>query len=722
MKKIKPGKILWNGDFFRMNSFAIVNRNLIANIEEQGYEVIVSPTDQYAKLELDSRPDIYVFHNYPYDIIQAPGKINIFYIPYEYFEFTQRDYFLPDGINTMFDMVVVPSRFTKNTCINSGVRIPVEVIPEGYDPEIYNPNVAPFKLATNKNFKFINLGGAFDRKGHDILIQAYVDEFNASDDVTLILKAFSYQQYFDWIEEIVHEATQRPNAPEIYFEHEDMEDIAGYYTAADCGVYPYRGEGFGLTILETIACGRPVIVTKGGSTDDFCTQDNAIFLKAQKKEAKGKKFLEPDYDHLRTLMRQAFARGKGSDQEIQSIQESVSAFTWKESAKKWSALFDECMKQADGAKKISRSNKRERNSQIAAIFYDYEESISPWTEFHSKDSRFGAVSPWKYSAFKLFQFLNKNFDNPEFIYFSERTSEEPVDLIIGEAGFSYEHFNRAKDVNPNAKTVLFHDRFPVELGKKIEIEERNKVGIQLHDFPIYYPLLEWRYDQEIQIADHIIFLDSVSSDYFENSKNTVKAHNITPPVNSRIFNPLQKQEKLIFFFWGYNSFRKGIRILFEAWNNLKLKDAELICVLENKLPLSSTSLIKHLVRNPSIKIYSEISMIEAFSLLEKSHVQLIPALGDGFFMPVAQGMSMGKPTLVTTQSGLKDIIIDDETGKIIEANELKSLENGILYFYDLGFKQLTEMGEAAYLRVQRYNPNTFANQIVNLTSRILNGS
>ena len=38
-------------------------------------------------------------------------------------------------------------------------------------------------------------------------------------------------------------------------------ELAGLYTACDCLVHPYRGEGFGLPIAEAMACGLPVIVT-----------------------------------------------------------------------------------------------------------------------------------------------------------------------------------------------------------------------------------------------------------------------------------------------------------------------------------------------------------------------------------------------------------------------------------------------------------------------------
>jgi hypothetical protein len=50
----------------------------------------------------------------------------------------------------------------------------------------------------------------------------------------------------------------------------DDEGLAALYRGADVLVHPYRGEGFAMPVLEAMACGRPVLVTGGGPTDEFC--------------------------------------------------------------------------------------------------------------------------------------------------------------------------------------------------------------------------------------------------------------------------------------------------------------------------------------------------------------------------------------------------------------------------------------------------------------------
>src|SRR5207302_1409289 len=74
----------------------------------------------------------------------------------------------------------------------------------------------------------------------------------------------------------------RSDAAEIEYLHQNLreEELAGLYTACDCLVHPYRGEGFGLPIAEAMACGLPVIVTGYGAALDFCNDENAFLIPA----------------------------------------------------------------------------------------------------------------------------------------------------------------------------------------------------------------------------------------------------------------------------------------------------------------------------------------------------------------------------------------------------------------------------------------------------------
>ena len=75
--------------------------------------------------------------------------------------------------------------------VESGVPAEkVVVVPNGVDAEKFHPQAAPMKLATQKKFKFLFVGGTIGRKGPDLLLQAYLKNFTAADDVCLVIKDF----------------------------------------------------------------------------------------------------------------------------------------------------------------------------------------------------------------------------------------------------------------------------------------------------------------------------------------------------------------------------------------------------------------------------------------------------------------------------------------------------------------------------------------------------
>src|SRR5262249_50666940 len=138
----------------------------------------------------------------------------------------------------------------------------------------------------------------------------------------------------------------RPGAPEVEYLDGTLtgEELAGLYAACDCLAHPYRGEGFGLPILEAMACGLPVVVTGLGAALDFCDDANAYLLPARVRflperrvgewETVDRPWLaEPDAEALAAALRRAFERLEEARAKGRAGRERVLAgFTWEHAA------------------------------------------------------------------------------------------------------------------------------------------------------------------------------------------------------------------------------------------------------------------------------------------------------------------------------------------------------------------------------------------------------
>jgi glycosyltransferase involved in cell wall biosynthesis len=115
------------------------------------------------------------------------------------------------------------------------------------------------------------------------------------------------------------------------------------YRSADCFVLSSRGEGWGMPILEAMACGLPVIATDWSAQRDFMNHGNAYPVEVERiipAEAKcpyykGFGWAQPSYEHLRAMMRYVFehpeeAQAKGR----RAAEEAHAKWSWDQSAAK----------------------------------------------------------------------------------------------------------------------------------------------------------------------------------------------------------------------------------------------------------------------------------------------------------------------------------------------------------------------------------------------------
>jgi glycosyltransferase involved in cell wall biosynthesis len=267
-RRARPVACAWRGDWGSIHSLAVVNEAIAGALDATGAANVTRRGTDGNPIH-DER--VGVAQQWP-PVFEAPTSGP--FVLYQPWEFGEIPAAWAETIRTRVDEVWTPSEYARQAFLAAGLAPElVHVVPNGVDLERFSPDGPAYPLPTAKATVFLFVGGTTYRKGTDLLLEAFATAFGAGDDVALVVKGFGSATLYrgQSADARIRELASRPDAPEIVLLDEELAfaQIPALYRAADCVVQPYRGEGFCLPALEALACGRPVIVTAGGPTDDF---------------------------------------------------------------------------------------------------------------------------------------------------------------------------------------------------------------------------------------------------------------------------------------------------------------------------------------------------------------------------------------------------------------------------------------------------------------------
>ncbi len=228
-------------------------------------------------------PDVVIDHDYEQEFTQMTPPPSGKWVVVRTWDFGPFPKAWVEKLNAECDRLWVHTRWVQRQAIAGGVDPRrVRVIPLGIDPIVFTPEGPHYRLHTTKRFRFIFAGATVFRKGIDILLRAYRQAFTRADDVCLVIKDHGQDVFYKGISyrEEIAEMQRDLNAPELLYLNHFLPaaKLASLYRACDVAVFPYRAEGFGIPILEAMACGVPAIVPKFGACLDYCTARNAFLM------------------------------------------------------------------------------------------------------------------------------------------------------------------------------------------------------------------------------------------------------------------------------------------------------------------------------------------------------------------------------------------------------------------------------------------------------------
>jgi Glycosyl transferases group 1 len=213
----------------------------------------------------------------------------------------------------LVDEIWVYSRFMAE---NIGAVAPVPVI--ALPPPVRPPSqpVQPLRLDVPDGFLFLfvfDYLSTVQRKNPVGLIEAFTRAFAPGEGPQLLIKTINAPLRPIAEEEVLWAAHGRDDI-HVIDRSLSAEQLNGLMAACDCYVSLHRSEGFGLTMAEAMALGKPVIGTRYSGNVDFMNDDNSYLIDytigrvgpdCEIYPPEGE-WAEPDVEHAVALMRSVY--------------------------------------------------------------------------------------------------------------------------------------------------------------------------------------------------------------------------------------------------------------------------------------------------------------------------------------------------------------------------------------------------------------------------------
>jgi glycosyltransferase involved in cell wall biosynthesis len=364
-------EVRWQGDHGLATSLSIINARVVERLPGRVQRVTRDgrPLDP----PLRHGADVEVRHQWPPDLRRpASGRLAVIQ-PWE-FGAIPSEWIGPLLENV--DELWVPSETVRAMYVSGGLDPErVVTVPNGVDLERFCPEGEHYPLPDDGATRFLFVGGLIWRKGPDVLLEAWRTAFAGREDVVLIVKDFGAKDVYrdgDRKEIIQYAASGALPRLTLIDDELDDEEIAGLYRACDVLVHPYRGEGFAMPVLESMACATPVITTEGGPTDEFCPLQAGWRIRSNRVEFAADRVggldtigrgwvLEPDVNHLAELLIAAAADPQERSRRGAAGRGAAESYGWESVA----ARYSERLAALCGRPRLRRAQAREFEEDVS---------------------------------------------------------------------------------------------------------------------------------------------------------------------------------------------------------------------------------------------------------------------------------------------------------------------------------------------------------------------
>lgn len=240
--------LTWFGPFEGTGAYPTINRHLCAALERRGWRVLRNQHNEGGTVT-----PIAVVHIYPPRAINLRHDLNVALTAWEF----AGKYALPAAFIQplqSYDVLCAPTAWTARS-IGACVERDVQVIPWGIDPAEFTPQGEVYPLEPAKHtVNVLWAGGTDKRHGFDLAV---------------VMLDFLPGRFRLIAKQSIHYPADTIDHPRVTIIREDLPSMAPLYRACDLFAHTARAVGFGLHVLEAIACGLPVASTDLSAVHDF---------------------------------------------------------------------------------------------------------------------------------------------------------------------------------------------------------------------------------------------------------------------------------------------------------------------------------------------------------------------------------------------------------------------------------------------------------------------
>lgn len=239
-----------------------------------------------------------------------------------------------------YEKLIVPSEFNKESLIESGLKLPISVIPHSIGDWWYKQT--PEGIDADRPYTFIYSGAWNTRKNPEAVVRAFIKAFpKQTDEVCLMVKSASTKALDSKFSSLIGDRGDIF----LYNEYFSEEQMRWFFNMGDCFVSAHRGEGFGLGPLQAKLLGLRVIYTNWSAPVEYCSNEQGDYpipfklvtangydqkhLHFESTDENSLKWAEPDEYALAVCMQEAFKNGRREIYELGWLKEFRETYSWK---------------------------------------------------------------------------------------------------------------------------------------------------------------------------------------------------------------------------------------------------------------------------------------------------------------------------------------------------------------------------------------------------------